>query len=211
MPGLTNQLKRVFWPDYSYDEAKKGANQKVPGTGVRSSREGLNRGKMVHRQLRDYFNLDETKFHIKHPVLHPFTTNAMVSLTEYGLIPLRAELPIYGSGVATAIDAICLDKETSGLVLIEWKTGFDNYLLKGNAAMKGPLGGRYSNCPLHQAFFQLAIEKHIVETHYGARIHASHVIQLTQDGVTPRILPEELDQQSGLLYEHMVSSKQVKR
>ena len=205
VPGLTKKLRRSFWPNYVYRKPRQGS-----GTGVSSADEGLRRGKLIHKQLRDFINLDKKGFVRRWPEVHPFVRNAIVALRAYGLKPITAELPICsdpdipGCGVATAIDAICMDIRNQNLVLIEWKTGFDHYLMQGSGNMEGPLGGIYSDCPLHQAWFQLALTKHIVETFYGdVRVGAAYVMQLSQAGVTPLALPEDISVSALTLFDYM--------
>ena len=86
------------------------------------------------------------------------------------------------------------------------ETGMDSYLLQGTGNMNGPLADRYSNCPLHQAFFQLAIEKHLVEAYYGARVAGSYVVQITQDGIIPWQMPNDVADRANELYDHLMST-----
>lgn len=200
--GITKLLTAIFWPNYRFKRDHYSTT-----TGVNNNHEGLSRGSLVHRQMRDYFNLTKEQFESIHENPHVFTEKLMRALTIYHLTPVIAEFPIYDrrTKVATAIDAIAVDRNRK-LCIIEFKSGMDHYLNKGNAPMNGPLAGLYSNCPLHQAWLQLLLELVILERNYKLKITdvLAYVIVVNLEGVVPYELPCDMIERRKEIYEYFV-------
>jgi hypothetical protein len=206
--GITRIMGKYFWPDYEYKRDRYNL-----GTGAHSKEDGIERGVTVHRQLRDYANLSAKDFKKKHPLedIHDYTRYAIKTLKLWKLKPVCAEFIIYDedNGIATAIDMICTPTASKGgeIILLDWKCGFDHYMVKSNNAdMKGPLK-EYSCCPLYQGYYQLAIESAILSTKYGITPSKCIVVQLSQEQVNPYIVPTEVLNASVELYDFMVASR----
>src|SRR5687768_3710667 len=183
--GITKIMGKYFWPDYVYTRDRYNM-----GTGAHSKEDGINRGKQVHKQLRDYANLSEKAFKKKYSDgVHKYTLYAIKTLKMWKLKPVCAEFVIYDeeNGIATAVDMICTPSNSKGgeVVLLDWKCGFDYYMVKSNNVyMKGPLEG-YSCCPLYQGYYQLAIEYAILTKKYGITPVKCIVVQLSQEQINP--------------------------
>jgi hypothetical protein len=187
--GLLPSLKRVFWSNYEYVQSAygEGGGGGGGGGGVRSRMQGLMRGSLVHEQLRSYINMDDiSRFKAEHPRLHPFTSTAIAAMQAFRLRPLIAELPIVDPelGIATAIDAICMDTVDNKLVIIDWKCGMADYMMRGNKPMRGFLGKKYSNCPLHQGYLQLLFTRAILRKYYGVTVDNLILMQLKHDSAS---------------------------
>jgi hypothetical protein len=202
LSGLLPSLKRVFWPDYQYIPTKYGGN-----TGVRSSFEGRMRGTLVHDQIRSYINESEKDFLKKHETLHFYTKKAIIAMKEWELRPIAAEFIIYDEDakIATSIDALCIDKNYD-LVIIDWKCGYDHFIMRATCTMKGPLENKYSDCPLHQAYLQVLMNKVILEKFYGINVNKCYVVQITKDGISNFSPPSDFIENRFQLYDYMVST-----
>ena len=199
LSGLLPSLKRVFWPEYQYVPSKYGGT-----TGVRSSFEGRARGTLVHDQLRSYINDKKSVFLKKHSELHFYTKKAIIAMKEWELKPIAAEFIVYdeNSRRATSIDALCMDKDYN-LVVIDWKCGYDHFLMRASRSMKGPLENKYSDCPLHQAYLQVLIDRVMLERFYGARVSKCYVVQITMEGILYFSPPTDLIENRNILYDYM--------
>ena len=205
IPGITTTLAEAFWPNYKYCRTRYSGN-----TGVKSSSDGLRRGIMVHEQLEQYSNRPLDQFKRDNPKLHPFTSAIIIFLREFNLTPLRSEVIIFDSemGIATKIDMICLDKNMN-MIGIEYKTGMDHYILRGNGKMNGPLEGKLSNCPLNQAFFQIFLSSVILKYRYGIVLKELWVIQAHMNGVSPYEVPDIIKRNERDIYTHFMKYKKT--
>jgi len=212
--GLTRALRDVFWPDYAYQESiydatprskTKRSKGKNRGGGLKfAQRRGLSRGTKTHRQLEDYVNMPMEEFlHQNGKTLDVYTSKAIVAFREWGLVPLRAEVPVFDEAtqVATSIDTLCMDK-SGGLVLVEVKTGFDNYFMRGSGPMQGPLQFSYSNAPLNQAFLQALFSNELMSRCYGISADHIYVVNIGKTGITASSVPRDLQNSSKQLYQH---------
>ena len=212
--GLTRALHDVFWPDYAYQESiydatprlktKSSKGKKRGGGLMAAQRNGLSRGTRTHRQLEDYVNMPIEEFLRENgKTLDVYTSKAIVAFREWELVPLRAEVPVFDEAtqVATSIDTLCMDK-SGALVLVEVKTGFDNYLMRGSGPMKGPLQFSYSNSPLNQAFLQALFSNELMNRCYGISADHIYVVNIGKTGITASSVPKDLRNSSKQLYEY---------
>jgi len=205
-PGILPLLREFFWPDYTYTRDKHNE-----GTGVSNSREGINRGKLVHSQLQDYINCSFKTFKIKHEEIHEYTAKAIFAMEDWKIKPGVAEFIIYDdNNFGSAVDHAFLTDENE-IGIMDWKNGFDDYFLQGSGSMKGPLQGIYSNCPMNQGFLQLLLEKIILERFYGIKVKHVYVIQITRKGVYPFSLPEKMLGLQESIYYYFLSQLEEKR
>lgn len=201
LPGIRDNLKEIFFYDYEY-KRKKGDGS----TGVSSASEGIERGKTVHDELMDYANLPKKEFIKLHPRLHKYTIKAIQALKEWKFRAMCAEICINSDHFATKFDNVSTDIN-GRFILIEWKTGMDSYIKRGNASMKGILEEKFSNCPLNQAFLQLLLTKSIIEYEYNTKVHDSYVVHIHKEGVDLIEIPDDMMELQREIYEYY--TKQV--
>lgn len=183
--GITKWLKAHYWDNYRPSSARAkskkptakqrlvggstgtaivgvGARKKVRCANLQTARiVGLERGKLVHRQLGDYIacGAKERRFRERHPIVHPATRAVIAHLHERGWELVGADLPVYDPSLranrwATEIDLVALDPNSNCIILIELKTGYDTNF--GEAT--GPMTCstlQMNNSPLNQAKVQL--------------------------------------------------------
>jgi len=209
VPGLLPSLKEVFWPEYEYTKPKfqkkeKGrGKKKEKGGGLkRDVYGGLVRGSIVHNQLRLYANRASVEeFEDQYCAIHEYTEKAISALKIWKLVPITGEYALFNQfplNVATAADMICMN-EAGELVVIEWKTGMDNYFKRGSNQMHGPMKGIYNNCPLNQAYVQLFFTKTLLESELSVKIKHAFVVQINSDGITRYPLPSTISQKKNQL------------
>lgn len=219
LSGLTNILKRHFWPNYKYSR-----NRYSTGTGARNAHEGRLRGTVVHKQIRDFFNLDEETFFAKYKLagnkkksdkhkenIHEYTHKLILAMKKWKIAPIVSEIPCMDMDIktGTAADGLCIDQKTGGLIMFEWKCGFDHYFLRGNGYMKGPEAlTKFSNCPMYQSQLQLAFTKHMFEKTHLIQVDAAWVLNITQDGIVTYPLERELQNTTKSCIEFIKSSNQ---
>lgn len=218
--GLLPVLKRCFWPNYEYQKRHNSyysaatTTTTTKSTGVRSRRQGLARGDLVHNQLEMFTNRGIKALRDRYDgVLHPFTEKVIDYLEIQGMTPMISELPVYdeGLGIATKADSIALDGD-GRLTVIEWKCGMDNYIHRGCTEMSGPLRGRFSDSPLNQALVQLMFTIRMIERTFGVKVSRSYVVQIENDAVSPYQIPESMWELAGdCIYEIGASDDELLR
>ncbi len=188
-PGITPLLRQAFYPTYEYKHLKNQVS-----SGATSMTDGIERGKIVHKQLEDIFNLTANTFKelYKSKDLHDKTYQAVISLRAQRMSCRIAEFPIYSpfGKFATKIDAVCVN-ENDELIIIDWKCGMDAYITRGSGMMESPFE-LFSDCPLHQGFAQLLMEVNMLRLHYGVKVDRAYIVQMKQEDVTDWYeLPQE--------------------
>jgi hypothetical protein len=196
LPGLHKYLKKVFYPDYEYIRRKGDGT-----TGAGSLMGGLTRGKNVHDELMHFANMSKKEFEkaYKNGDIEVYTAKTILSLREWGLKPVCSEVCVWNQSIATRIDCIATN-EDGELILIEWKTGMDNYFERGNTSMHGILKDKFSNCPMNQAHLQLLISRMMIEVEYKTKVDRQYVINIHGDGVNAYELPERMYEMRGDIY-----------
>lgn len=198
--GLTKLLASVCYPSYDYQKSLSSApipkNLKQK-TGLTRPWQGQARGRLAHDQVRALVNGGE---HARSAVFGAQRSenadNFIASLDAKKLKPLVAEYIVYSEDVrlASGIDLLCMTNKERGskLVLIELKN-FCNGFEHSNDNLKNPPQLRHlSNCPLHQAFLQLAFYRHMVASqHPNVEIGSCYVVQETQTYTKFYRLPAE--------------------
>jgi len=210
--GLRDLLSKTFWSDYVYSRDKYSES-----TGVSSNLEGIERGILVHKQLRDYTNMKLEDFKKKYNInfnkkpptsdLHPFTMQAISVMREWKLKPIIAEFIVYDTSfmIATGVDMLCLNQNGS-LISIDWKCGMDGYISKSSGMMNGPLADYLSNSPLNQAYIQKTIESELMAISYdGIRPDVCYVVNLNKESNDPYMVPQDILKMGSTLYQYMLS------
>ena len=185
VPGLTKKLKLAFWPNYEYTDAHK-RYAKRRNTGNRHPSDGMKRGKNVHKQLELLTNEGASALRVRKKVPHTYTRKAVMAMKLWKWRPRRAEVSVFDGDLQIATKADMLATGRHGqTILIEFKTGYDNYWERGSSGMHGPLHGHLSNSPKHQALMQTLFTREIMQRSYGVTIDESWVVHIHSDGVTP--------------------------
>ena len=208
--GLRPLLTECFWPDYNYEDAEAvakraalGAVQRKPTSTGGSARAGMERGKYVHGQLEDWVRLKPETFAEVHPIVHPFTADALNAIhNDMHLTLVAAEVPVMcGTGwFATAADLLAVDQQDR-LIVLELKTGMSNYSAHANRMMRGRALSRIcDNSPMQQAYVQLLITAMMLSKQYHKPVHASYVIHVTEEGVRRCGMPVELVRRREAVY-----------
>jgi hypothetical protein len=201
--GLVPTLRKIFYDKYKYEPSKYPNKKKKIKKDVYG---GQVRGCIVHKQLMMYANeysLEE--FKEQYLNIHPYTIEAFKFLKKIkNWIPIRAEVAVGDPELmmATSIDMICMNQKGE-TILIEWKTGMDNYILKGTEPFNGPL--KENNCPLNQAYLQLLFGKIMLEKNHGIKSDKEYVVQIIENDVIPYQLPKEYIQKKHVLYNYLLS------
>lgn len=204
--GLLPVLKDLYWSNYNYYHAAAGAEFKRRGMNseVRGSRSlGMQRGSLVHRQLQAYVSVKRSTFKKKFSNVHDYTRRIVHAVEkDMRLKFLWPEEPVGAwpsvgghlagpPSVATALDHVCVDPETGGIVLLEIKCGLPT-IVSGNDSMSGCLEGVLSNAPLHQAFVQLLVSSMMFQRQHGIKVRGAYVVHCTDKQVYRYSLPASL-------------------
>lgn len=209
--GLRRTLKAACFPDYDYKRSLRVCPQfagQKKATGLSRPQEGAARGKLVHDQLRLLVNGGGMA-----AIRAAYGANAgpcrelksFLDALEYkGFVPVLSEFSDFYSqhGIASAIDLVVMSRKTGKVELIELKVGGDNYFRRSSGPLRAPAELRHlNNCPLNQAFLQLAFYRKMVTDHYtDLEIGSCYVAQVTMSGVDFCRLPDVfIRAQTGLL------------
>lgn len=208
LKGLLPFLSSVFWKDYEYIPNPHGH-----GTGVSSPLEGIERGLIVHKQIEAYVNSKTVKEYLETvgKKIDSYTKKAIIGLDKYGVQGIKAEFAIYDEvlGVATKIDTLAKYKDK--LIIIEWKTGYDDSFMRAIGAMGGWFRERASDSPLNQARLQGLMACIILQKRYNIKIDAVHVFQINMEGVIPYDVPNEWYENADKIYANCIEYVESKR
>lgn len=202
LPGLNEHLRDVYFPDYVYIRKSTDGT-----TGAGSIAGGMMRGQVVHEQLMDFANMSKVQFEksYKDANVELYTKKAVLALREWGYKPMWAEVCVWNETIATRIDCIVTNKD-GDFILIEWKTGMDNYFKRGSGPMKGVLKEKYSNSPLNQAHLQLLMSRMMIEREYGIEVDNQFVVHIHGNGVDKYPLPPTMEELKNTIYNIFVIS-----
>lgn len=195
--GLLRYQKAACYPDYDFQRARDLAGP-IPKhlkkkTGLKRPWHGQARGKAGHLQIQTIVNAGEeaaASLFIGAGRL-PQADAYLRSLPGKNLKSITSEFIDYYEqhGVATGIDHLCITTSENRhgkhlLVPVEIKFGGDNTFLQSTGPLKAPLSlaEDYNNCPLHQAYLQLAFCRQMIVDHYpDVEIGPSYVAQVAND------------------------------
>jgi hypothetical protein len=198
--GVTKILEEVFYPDYDYKAAMRSAP--IPRrfklkTGLTRPWQGQRRGRLVHDQVRALVNGGEAARTAMFG--NQRSENAeffIASMAKKGLHPLTAEYPIYIESLrlASEIDTLAIGTKKAGskVSLLELKN-FNNGFTHSNGHLRNlPVLAHLSNCPLHQAFLQLAFYREVFRHQNPfVALGPAYVVQVTQTYSKYYRLPKE--------------------
>jgi hypothetical protein len=226
--GLLETMAIACFSDYDYDSARKTAGTPArlkSATGLSRPWHGVQRGRLVHDQVRAYVNAGGSatvsalfgngKAH--NSTVMQLTESFIASLhsPEINLKPLWAEFALYYEHIAlaSAIDLLCTrrNKETGldELSLVEIKTGYENSFADGSGPLLNPPSLRHrNNSPLTQAFLQLAFYRQMVTHIYpNVRIGQCYVAQVRLADTVYHALPSDIIAASGDLLAHVAAAR----
>lgn len=187
LSGLLPRLKAVFWPQSDFYSLRKAGSQvskprhkkktknaataattmKVGGHG-KGRHYGSIRGTEVHRQLKDFIELDEKNFLKRNNgCIHEFTKRILLYIVgQAHWRPLCSEFDIFDAelGIGTSVDLVCVDKQGQ-LILLEIKTGYRDYFQQSDGHMRGSLCA-LENTPQHWAYVQLMAAAMMIVRHH---------------------------------------------
>jgi hypothetical protein len=171
--GLTRVLTARFpAPMHGHGGGRWGGNS--GGTALCGGLSPLKHGKLVDDQVRSFVSRKRRK------ALDPCTERFVRALRRKGWIPIKAQLPIFAerARVATAIDLLCVDLKTNGLILVELKvTNHKTPKAYEQRSQGSPIAATMPNVPnsyLNHDLLQLASMTTILSEEYG--IHVSKAI-----------------------------------
>lgn len=210
--GITRILKKKFYSNYKYKSDYSRNRENKIEDNFFGRQQGLLRGAFIHQQIKDYINRKtDKKFLEKYPQgVHLFTKKAILALKTWKLTPLFSELPICDpkNKIATSIDLLAYDNKFN-IFLIEWKSGMDDYMYKGNSVMEGCLyndnkKNSILNSPFNQAQLQVSVEMEILERVYHFNVHSSQIIQINNSGIFARQLDEKINDKRQEIYDYLI-------
>jgi hypothetical protein len=224
--GLLDTLRHACYPDYEYKDAVKtaGTPARMKGaTGLSRPWHGIQRGRMVHHQIRAYVNCGGEK-----AVAGMFgngkgTKSASMQLAQsfmrsldnpaLNLKPVWAEFAVFYEHLAlgSSIDLLCTrrDPETGldELSIIEIKTGYENTFADASGPLLAPPSLKHrNNSPLTQAFLQLAFYRQMISHAYpDVRIGPCYVAQVRLSNTVYHPLPLDIMNAGNDLVAHVAA------
>jgi len=175
--GLLTPLGQCFWNDGRIEEEEEDEDrEKIPSAPRpvkgsyaprKKSRDdrrhagscgGVARGSLVHREIKQFVELDRSSFlKVNKGAMHPWTGVVLKELVSRGWMPAHSEYLVYDARirVATAIDLVCANA-SGKLLFVELKTGHANNFVRSSGRMRGVLS-RFEDCPRSRACLQLAV------------------------------------------------------
>ena len=231
--GLTKALRKAFWPNYSYEEARKGAvknrtyeqrkRDRRKKNSMISWRErkielskgkrphGIELGSVVHKQLEDFANMNEIEFANKYQEINAYTAKVIEALRQWRLRPVLggAELQIYDENlrIATAIDMVCVDVTNGMPVLVEIKTGSEGHFnLPTNIMMSCPLDN-FDSMPVNQARLQVLLARIIIRKRYRLGGIKAYVIHVCREGIRKFDIPTPWLRYENYIYEALFRTR----
>lgn len=184
----------------------------------RGHKRRFERGSAVHEELCYYAREGMDEFLRKYPEPEIYTLRIILSLRDFGLVPIYGELPIYDEvvGYATAVDMICVDQKASRtrdlgrLVLCEIKTGYEVTTFdKGHKAMRG--AGQYlTNSRLNQARMQAYFAEMTLRHRYDIDNCVSAVILVHDRGVRGYVITDDVIAAGPDMYRYAAMAEAVR-
>lgn len=196
--GLNERLKKILWPETegnpmkrSYEDVKRRATTKKYSvkhkTVAKDCKQfGHKHGSTVHREMEIYgdfcrFNKGMNWLNTNMPDPDPCTTRFISTINSKGWIPIASEFMIYDEEwrVATSIDMIVYDPVEKDIIILEFKTGFENEEYgphPSDPKLPVPFDG-ISNCPLMRHQFQLLGMIRILQRNYGMHGVRSYILR----------------------------------
>ena len=180
MRGCVTRLQQTFYPEFDVRYVLTSNSKKR-----KRNESGKDRGKRVDEEVGQLVH-GITLLHAP----HTFTIKWLRALRHWKWKPIAAQLNIFDEhlSIATAVDCICMD-EKGCVIIIEVKTGYEDYVHKSTHFMRAPLGD-IKNTPQNQHFLQLGLMCIILEKHYWKHPYKAYVVRIDERGIRREELPK---------------------
>lgn len=195
--GATKVLRQVFYPDTSdnpIDRSKRNAElggREKAGYNPKNMKSKCNthgkaHGSLVHSQFEKITNMINKRNVEAYAKENVQADPCVKSFINYCIarkwMPLRSEFLIFDHDlmICTAIDMLAVDMITWELILIEFKTGYENeeYCMHVNdTKLQPPLNG-IVNCPLNRHLLQVMLMQLILRKNYGVDIRSAYIVRI---------------------------------
>lgn len=182
--GITELLKRVFWPTYRYRRATanvpRAPRDAAPTGGPRGKRAGCRRGSAVDREVCACVNRGIAP-------TQPFAKKVLRALEVAGMHPVKAQVHVADAavGLGTGVDLVCSRGEGAArkLVIVELKVGWEREQTydAADGKMRGCLAD-LPNSPRYQHMVQTVVTR--------ALFSASHPECASPDACVARVTSE---------------------
>jgi hypothetical protein len=194
--GLTRTLRSLFYPRYDMRRAMRRAGSMPARDG------GRRRGQTAAMRLGSSVDRDVGRMVAGRPSsrTNRLARYIMKAQEIWGWTPMASQVPVAmpSAHISTLVDQISVD-DRGGLVLLENKTGYRDYLNLACGPMEPPMHS-VDDSPINQHHLQLMVERAMLRRVHGVRVAASYVLQVTQDGVSPYALPPWADALEGAVW-----------
>jgi hypothetical protein len=191
-PGLTTRLHDVYWPQtdenpktrskadrdrrqpLKFYEPKTQRDRRCKGTDAKH-------GKRVHAEVCRYINQFVSGKRMNASVRwDPCTIRILTVILNKEWLPVAGEFAIYDKShkIATACDGLFVSLKTGGLILLEFKTGYEGEEYgphPSDEAMRYPLE-RLPNCPKNRHILQLFAMVIIMRDVYKTSVSEAYVV-----------------------------------
>ena len=178
--GVSRACHKHYYPDFRLSKRVKKNNESQ--NSIKKAEKckyahivGSLRGSIVDNEIQKIARRGKKNCNTEK--MHPYTRKLLKSLEKIKLDIVDAQVPVFDldTGIATAIDLICENKETNSLYLIEIKCGFnDNTYTDHNSQMKHELKD-ISNSPKHQHQVQASVTHKLFVNCYNSKSSYSSV------------------------------------
>jgi hypothetical protein len=155
--GVTDTIKAYFFPSYSYRKARKGTLLK--NTTVKRLK-GKALGNKLDRDMMYYVEHGEL------PTAPAAESKQIITfITSRKLTLVHAQLAVADLSLrtGTCLDLVAFDGKC--YIIIELKTGYENYKLRFSQQMLAPFEN-FTNCPKNQHLLQLLLSTHLFKATY---------------------------------------------
>ena len=155
-----------------------------PHVGLAANARGLERGTRVDKEMNKWAR-GEAVFHI-----HPYTTTLIKFIRAKKWLPVTSQFVVGDerARIGTAADVVVRD-ETGRVILLEIKTGMDNYFDKASGSLQPPLD-KITCTARHLAMLQLQMTELLYQLTTGTKPHAAFVLRAFDKGVQAYPLPK---------------------
>lgn len=123
---------------------------------------------------------------------HPYTLSVMRHRNLWKWKRLLPQFCVFSEELmlATAIDELVRLDSDNRLILVETKSGYDNYINLGNDNMQCECLSDVNNSPLNQHFLQVLFAILMLEKYWGVTVHEAYVVVVNTKGVNRYELPK---------------------
>lgn len=184
--GLTNLLRRAFYPKYEFHKARGKTPKTFETRPVGGIKRGLRRGRQVDGELSRWADSGAK-------VKHPFARKFVAWCEHEGLVPVASQVCVADtiSNVGTLVDLVLMD--TRGrLLVVELKCGFGGHYDAASGRMRAPFA-EAPDSPRNQHLLQVAFSAHMFkQTFPELGSPRAAIVRVVDGGVEKTPLPRAL-------------------